>query len=283
MTLDLTLVRPGPLGAIKAAGALPAPDLDPDASGVRSVDRAAALLLALGETTGATGVTELARRIGLHKSTASRLLATLERRGLVEQDADTGKYRLGIAVIRLAERAERMLDLGAVAGPDLSRLARETRESVSLAVLAGGRVSVVARVDGRTAERIDDRADRSAPVHATAAGKLLLAALPERDVLRFSRLGLTSFTTRTITELEPLLEDLARTRRRGWSVSLGELDPRVHGVAVAVRDARGAVTAALEIRGPAARLEPARLADLAERARATATAIGIRLGGLAAG
>ena len=82
-----------------------------DGNAVRSVDRAAALLLALGDSQGEAGVTELARRLGLHKSTASRLLATLQRRGLVEQDDETGKYRLGLVVIRLAERAERTLDL----------------------------------------------------------------------------------------------------------------------------------------------------------------------------
>src|SRR3982751_4678369 len=93
-----------------------------DGNAVRSVDRAAALLLALGESHGEAGVTELARRLGLHKSTASRLLATLQRRGLVEQDEETGKYRLGLVVIRLAERAERTLDLRGIAMPELERL-----------------------------------------------------------------------------------------------------------------------------------------------------------------
>jgi DNA-binding transcriptional ArsR family regulator len=94
-----------------------------DGNAVRSVDRAAALLLALGESHGEAGVTELARRLGLHKSTASRLLATLEKRGLVEQDDETGKYRLGIVVLRLAETAERTLDLRSIAMPELDRLA----------------------------------------------------------------------------------------------------------------------------------------------------------------
>ena len=88
-----------------------------DGNAVRSVDRAAALLLALGESPGEAGVTELARRLGLHKSTASRLLATLQKRGLVEQDDETGKYRLGLVVIRLAEKAERTLDLRGIAWP----------------------------------------------------------------------------------------------------------------------------------------------------------------------
>ena len=78
---------------------------------------------------GEAGVTELARRLGLHKSTASRLLATLQKRGLVEQDDETGKYRLGLVVIRLAERAERTLDLRGIATPELERLARLTHET----------------------------------------------------------------------------------------------------------------------------------------------------------
>src|SRR5204863_5387298 len=111
-----------------------------DGNAVRSVDRAAALLLALGESQGEAGVTELARRLGLHKSTASRLLATLQRRGLVEQDDESGKYRLGLVVIRLAERAERTLDLRSIAMTELERLARLTRETVSLGILDGDTV-----------------------------------------------------------------------------------------------------------------------------------------------
>src|SRR3954453_19979275 len=106
-----------------------------DGNAVRSVDRAAALLLALGESHGEAGVTELARKLGLHKSTASRLLATLQKRGLVEQDDESGKYRLGIVVIRLAERAERTLDLRSIAMPELERLARLTHETAALGIL----------------------------------------------------------------------------------------------------------------------------------------------------
>src|SRR2546428_13577610 len=93
-----------------------------DGNAVRSVDRAAALLLALGDSQGEAGVTELARRLGLHKSTASRLLATLERRGLVEQDDEPGKYRLGLVVIRPAGRAGRTPDLRRTALAEPRRL-----------------------------------------------------------------------------------------------------------------------------------------------------------------
>lgn len=248
---------------------------------VRSVDRAASLLLALGDSQGEAGVTELARRLGLHKSTASRLLSTLQRRGLVEQDGETGKYRLGLVVIRLAERAERTLDLRTIALPELERLARVTHETASLGVREADQVRFVAQADGPNLIAVGDWTGRSSTLHANASGKILLASLAEREVLRIVRLGLTRYTDRTLTELEPLLADLARARRRGYATAAGELEQGLNAVAAPVRDARGQVIAAVEVWGPAFRLSPRRLPELAAEARRSAAAITVRLGGTA--
>src|SRR5207244_719828 len=147
-----------------------------DGNAVRSVDRAAALLLALGDSQGEAGVTELARRLGLHKSTASRLLATLQKRGLVEQDDDTGKYRLGLVVIRLAERAERTLDLRGIAMPELERLARLTHETTGLGVVDGDKLLTVAQADGPNLIAVGDWTGRSVPLHCAAPGQVRLPA-----------------------------------------------------------------------------------------------------------
>ena len=250
-----------------------------ESSAVRSVDRAASLLLALGDCQGEAGVTELARRLGLHKSTASRLLATLQRRGLVDQDEETGKYRLGLVVIRLAERAERTLDLRSIALPELERLARSSHENAGLGVLDGDQVLFVAQADGPNLIPSGDWTGRASTLHANASGKVLLSSLAEREVLRIVRRGLTRHTERTITELEPLLEELARARRRGYATAASELEAGLNAVAAPVRDARGQVIAAVEVWGPAARVSPVRIAELAAGARATASAITIRLGG----
>ncbi len=252
-----------------------------DSNAVRSVDRAAALLLALGDSQGSAGVTELARRLGLHKSTASRLLATLQRRGLVEQDDESGKYRLGLVVIRLAERAERTLDLRSIALPELERLARETRETGRLGVLTDDAVLTVVQVDGPNLVACPDWTGRTSPLHASASGKVLLSALAERDVLRYARKGLPALTPRTIVELEPLMEELARVRRRGYATAFGEWDPTMNGVAAPVRDARGTVIAAVGIRGAAYRLPPQRVPELANLAVEAAAAVCGRLGGAA--
>ncbi|MGZ8501453.1 MAG: IclR family transcriptional regulator [Candidatus Limnocylindrales bacterium] len=253
-----------------------------DGNAVRSVDRAAALLLALGDSQGEAGVTELARRLGLHKSTASRLLATLQRRGLVEQDDETGKYRLGLVVIRLAERAERTLDLRGIAMPELERLARLTRETTCLGVLDGEQLLTVAQADGPNLVAVGDWTGRSVPLHCVASGKVLMAALAEREVLRILRRGLVAHTERTITELEPLLEELSRIRRRGYATAIGEYEAGLNAVAAPVHDARGAVIAAVDIWGPAFRLTPRRMPELAAQVREAAAAISVRLGGAAA-
>ncbi len=253
-----------------------------DGNAVRSVDRAAALLLALGDSQGEAGVTELARRLGLHKSTASRLLATLQKRGLVEQDDETGKYRLGLVVIRLAERAERTLDLRGIALPELERLARVTHETTGLGVLDGETMLGVAQVDGPNLVAVGDWTGRATPLHCVASGKVLMSSLAEREVLKIVRHGLTQFTERTIVTLEPLLEELARVRRRGYATTIGEYQNDCNAVAAPVRDARGNVVAAVDIWGPAFRLTPARVPELAIQAREAAAAISVRLGGVVA-
>ena len=253
-----------------------------DGNAVRSVDRAAALLLALGESHGEAGVTELARRLGLHKSTASRLLATLEKRGLVEQDDETGRYRLGLVVIRLAEKAERTLDLRAIAMPELDRLARATHETTGLGVADGDLFLTVAQADGPNLVAMGDRTGRGVPIHSVAAGKVLLAAMPEREILKLVRRGLDRFTDRTITQLEPLLEELARVRRRGYATAFGEFDAGLNGVAAPVHDARGQVTAAVDVWGPAFRITARRMPELIVQVRASAAAVSVHLGGTAA-
>jgi DNA-binding IclR family transcriptional regulator len=278
------LAAPG-AGIAPPAAALTTVDRDRDlldGHAVRSVDRAAALLLALGECPAEAGVSELARRLGLHKSTASRLLATLERRGLVEQDEGSGKYRLGLVVIRLAERAERTLDLRTIALPELERLARVTRETVTLGIVEADGCLTVAQVDGPNMVACPDWTGRTTPLHCVASGKVLLAAMAERDVLRIARPGLPAWTERTITGLEALLEELARIRRRGFATAFSEWIEGTNGVAVPVADARGRVIASIGVWGPAFRVTAGRVAEIVTSTREAAAAVTVRLGGAAA-
>ena len=251
-----------------------------DSNSVRSVDRAASLLLALGDWDGEVGVTELARRLGLHKSTASRLLTTLQKRGLVQQDHDSGKYRLGLAIVHLGGHAEKTLDLRSVALPELANLARSLKETATLGVLQDDSVKTVAWCDASGLGR--DRTGRDLPLHATAPGKVLLSNRPERDIIRLSKIGFTPYTSHTIVRVDLLLEEIARVRKRGFATAFGEHEPTVNAVAMPVFDQRGSVVAALEVRAFGNRIPPSRVLELTERIRAAAAVVTERIGGAAA-
>ncbi len=251
-----------------------------DSNAVRAVDRAVSLLIALGDWNGEVGVTEIARGLGMHKSTASRLLATLQLRGLVSQDHESGKYRLGSALVRLGGQAEKALDLRAIAMPELDGVARSVEETATLGVLEGDRVVTVAWSDASGAGH--SRKWTFFPLHATAPGKVLLSSCPEREVIRLAKIGFTPYTPHTIVRADLLLEEVARVRRRGFATSFGEHEAAVNAVAVPVFDRRGAVVAAVEVRAPGHRIQPSRVPELIERIRCAAEAITEQIGGVAA-
>ena len=252
----------------------------PVGSEVRSVDRAASLLIALGEMPGEAGVTELARVLGLHKSTASRLLATLQRHGLVDRNDESGKYRLGLAVVRLGGHAEKSLDLRSIAISELQCLAEAVHETATLGILEDDSVRTLACSNASGVGR--DQTGRTSPLHATAPGKILLASQPEREVIRLSRVRFTPYTAHTITRVDALLEELARVRKRGYSTAFGEHEPSVSAVAVPVFDQRARVVAAIQVLGPVARVTAMRVPELVDRAMETAEKITIRIGGVVA-
>jgi DNA-binding IclR family transcriptional regulator len=126
-----------------------------------------------------------------------------------------------------------------------------------------------------------DWTGRTTPLHCVASGKVLLAAVAEREVMRIARPGLAAHTERTITSLEALMEELARVRRRGYALAFSEWLEGTNGIAVPVVDARGRVIASLAVWGPAFRIPPARTAELVTQARESAAAIAVRLGGTA--
>lgn len=262
---------------ISATTLTAAPNAGLESEGVRSVDRAASLLIALGNWQGEAGVTELARSLGLHKSTTSRLLATLQKRGLVTQGYESGKYRLGLAVVRLGGQAERALDLRSIAMPELEGVARAVRETTTLGVVESDSVVTIAWSDASGMGH--DRRWAYLPMHATAPGKVLLSNRPEREVIRLSKLGFTPYTSRTIVRVDRLLEEIARVRNRGFATAFGEYEPSVNAVAVPVFDQRGTVVAALEVRASGQRIQPDRVPELIEKIRAAAAAISEQIGG----
>src|SRR5580693_5946520 len=148
---------------------------------VQSVDRAAAILEILARD-GEAGVTEVARELDVHKSTASRLLAALDRRDLVTQDTARGRFRLGVGIVRLAGAAARRLDLVQESRPVCRALAQEVGETVNIAILSGRDALYLDQVAGPAALSPHNWAGQRIPLHATSDGKVLLAYLPPHEI-----------------------------------------------------------------------------------------------------
>jgi DNA-binding IclR family transcriptional regulator len=251
---------------------------EPRENGIQSVRRAAALLRAFGSGAPELGVSELGRRLNLHKSTVSRLLATLESEGLLERAPGTEKYRLGPEFARLAGRADHFGDVREVARPFLVELADATRETANLAVLDGDEVNNVDQVSGPHLVRVGNWVGRRTPLHCVANGKALLAYLPPAEVLRLTAGPLAAFTRLTITNARALRADLARARQDGYATALGEIEEGLNAVAAPIWDAEGAIAAAISVSGPAYRVTPERVPELGLITRDVAQRISNRMG-----
>ncbi|MFA6575150.1 MAG: IclR family transcriptional regulator, partial [Nocardioides sp.] len=179
------------------------------------------------------GVTELASELGIDKSTASRVLATLQNANMVEKQQDTLRYSLGPAVLQMYEQYHRTLGVTAVARPVMERLAREMRESVHLGVLANDQAVIVEQVLSDSRLVVNAQLGGSEPLHCSSVGKCLLAFAPDgiRERL-FSGLPLEAHTGNTITDLDRLQGELERIRRVGYAMDDEELSPGVRCVAV---------------------------------------------------
>lgn len=233
----------------------------------------------LSELSRPVALSELAQQAGLPKSTVHRLLTILKDAGYVQQDAETERYQLGIRAMRLGVAALRSHSLLQIAHPYMERLAEQTEETVQLAVRDGNRVLALHRVESdRHMIRAALPSGVRTPLHATAAGKILLAGLPdgEREAL-IEQLELRRLTPMTITARSALRREIDDVREKGYSVDNGENNPDVRCVGVPIRDLSGAVVASLSITAPASRLSLENAPQLAALAQATAHEISARL------
>ncbi len=244
---------------------------------VQSVDRAVAAMEILARD-GWVGVTEISRELDIHKSTVFRLLATLERRGVVEQHAETQKYRLGFAVLRFASSVRSSLDLVRAGRPTCDRLSREIDETVNLAVLEECDVVYIHQVNLSSSRVSADWLGSHTPAHCSATGKVLLAHLPDRQADGFLRAPLQRYTSATITDPDRLRAELRDVRHAGYAAATEELEEGLNAVAAPVRGPDGTVVACVSVSGPSYRLEVEHLPEVATAVIAAAAEISRRLG-----
>jgi DNA-binding IclR family transcriptional regulator len=240
---------------------------------VGSVARAVQLLEVLAASESGLGVNEVARRLGVNASTASRLLATLQEAGLVER-TDAGPYRLGLKLVALSDRVLAQLDVRQLARPLLARLVAETGETATLSLPGETETITVDFVPSGSSVVSMARVGRPSVPHATAVGKVMLAfaggTAPAGE--------LTAFTERTITDRAALERELAGVRERGWAEAVGEREPDLAALAAPAFGRGGELAAILGIQGPAPRLPATTRRALREPLLAAAAELSRALG-----
>lgn len=246
--------------------------------GAQTVARAVSLLKAFSDARPAWRLAELARAAHLHKATAHRLLAALEREGMVARDPSGEHYRLGPEAIALGARAARANDLRTVSRAALESLSADTGETATLELLVGRDMLILDEVPGHALVGATASLGSRSPVHATSTGKAVLAALPVEERRQILGARLARCTERTVVSLPLLERDLARARRHGYATALEELEAGYAAVGAAVRDHEGKIVAAVSIGGPSQRFLAARLPALGRQVRAAAARISAALG-----
>ncbi len=227
---------------------------------VQSVERTLDILEALANI-GEAGIAQLSAQVGLHASTVHRLLATLIARGYVRQNPDSGRYLLGLKPLDVARAVRDHLDLRMEAIPILQELMRKSGETANLAVLDDHQIVYLEQVSSPGwMLRMFVQVGARAPLHSTASGKVLLSALPDRE-LRQMLLSYTlvPYASRTIVDTTVLMGELEEIRRHGYATDYGEQEEGVSCIAAPVRDHSGRVVAAISVSGPWIRITPERV------------------------
>lgn len=244
---------------------------------VQSVDRAISVLQVLARR-GDLGVTEISNELAVHKSTVSRLLGTLEARGLVEQATHRGRYRLGYGVAQLAQGASKKHDMTVVSRPVCSSLAEDVGETVNVAVHEGREIVTIDQVIGSSSVTTVNWVGQRQAMHSTSAGKVFLAHLPRAEMETYLAEKLERFTEFTIVDPAVLDAELAAARDVGYARTVDEQEIGLSAVGAPIRALDGRVIAALVVSGPTFRINDETVPRIAERLLSAAGEISERNG-----
>jgi DNA-binding IclR family transcriptional regulator len=242
------------------------------------VERAADVLLLFARSDAPQlGVTEIAKALGLSKTSVHRILSSLRNKGIVELDPTLRKYALGPVITNLGFTYLNELDVRKVAAPELTNLSRATQETATLSVRTRHGRAYVDQVTPDREVLMSVQIGISYPLHAGASSKALLAFLPDDEIERYLEEPLDRLTARTVTDAGKLRQELTEIRARGWAQSLGERQPGAGSVAAPILDYRSYALAVVSVCGPVDRLA-SEASMCAKQLVAATTRISARMG-----
>ena len=246
----------------------------------QTLSRALDLLEAFLSQGSELSLTQLAAEAKLNRTTAHRLLTTLEGRGYLQRGADSRKYRLGVRLFELGALFHNQLDIRRAALPEMTSLVEQTGQAAFLCVRDGDHALCLERVGGRHRVRIFAlQLGEPQPLHCGAAPRALLSGLPDADILAYAaRTGLPTSTPRTISTAQALVADAHLTRRQGYALSNEDVTAGIAAVGVPVRDHTGDVVASISVSGLAATYTTEKIAELADAVRSASYRLSQLLG-----
>ena len=245
---------------------------------IRLLDRVVAILDSFRNEKSQLGVTELGKKLGLHKSTVHRLLEALMSYRLITQDSESEKYSLGLKLFELGSRAVACFDVHEKSKAVLEQLVAETGETAHLCILDEKQVLYLEKFESAKTLRIPSRVGLRNPSYCTAVGKALLAYRPDELDILFKAKALKKYTENTITDPAKLRQELALVRERGFSVDNEEIEVGLRCVGAGVRDYTGRVIAAISIAGPSVRITDDKIPSLAESVKRAANSLSKKMG-----
>ncbi len=253
---------------------------------IQSVSHALDILESFTKTEDELGVTELSKRLGLHKNNVFRLLATLEHRGYIEQNKATESYRLGPKTLQIGAIFIEQRECRRQARPVLENLTAGSGETAVVAVLRANKVIYMDSVETNKTVRAVSRIGAMLPAHCTAVGKAQLASLSPAEIERlYPEADLPPLTDKSIRTRDALLAEIRKVAETGYALENEECDLEVRSIAVPVRDFSRNVIAAVGIVAPAGRLTDERLAKdgIVAQIQEAGRAISVKLGYIATG
>lgn len=239
---------------------------------IESVDHAMRLLLLLQDSRELR-VTTVAAELGVARSTAHRLLATLAYRGFVAQDRATKVYRAGRSLVQVGLSSISELDVRRKAHRHMEDLAAVIDETINLLVLEGDGCRFIDGVESSQAVKVSVRTGTLLPAYATAGGKVLIADLSAEELRAVYPHGLRKITPRTTTSIDKLADELATVRKRGYALNFEESALGLCAIAVPVTDRTGRTIAALAVSAPAQRLDERQVPEIVKQLKTASTLI----------
>lgn len=245
---------------------------------VRTVERALDILLCFSKETPELTMTQIAERVGIHKSTVHRLLATLEIKRFLERDLLTGLYHPGIRLFQLAYLTLEHNDLRRLAAPFLRNLSGQYRENVNLSILDDTDVVYLEVIESPQRVKLAATSGQRLPAFCTASGKAIFAFMDREIVQRILNKGMPEYTRHTIQGLDAYLQDIRQARELGFAMSEQEFEDGINAVAAPILDNNGQPIASISVAGPSFRLSRERMIEIGPVIQSTASDIAARIG-----